>query len=234
MSRTSLVDDLVESLFDRILRGVFAEQAMLPPEAVLAEEAGVSRLTAREAIKSLQAQKIVSVRRGLGTFVNSPSAWSSLDAILRAAAHNLGGSEVPLRLLEVRRMVETGSAELAACNHQASDLVSLDVTIAEMEAAYENGDLDRLTRNDLAFHDIILTASGNPFVPALMGQLGQLLYTLRRETSAFTEVQEHAIVHHKAVRAAIASRNPGEARRAMEEHIQQTMADYEHFIQLHQ
>ncbi|TFB67459.1 GntR family transcriptional regulator [Cryobacterium sp. Hz9] len=46
---------------------------MLPPEAVLAEEAGVSRLTARGSIKSLQAQKIVSVRRGLGTFVNSPS-----------------------------------------------------------------------------------------------------------------------------------------------------------------
>ncbi|WP_370449873.1 GntR family transcriptional regulator [Cryobacterium sp. Hh7] len=52
MSRTSLVDDLVESVLDRILRGVFAVQEMLPPEAVLAEEAGVSRLTAREAIKT--------------------------------------------------------------------------------------------------------------------------------------------------------------------------------------
>jgi len=231
MSRTSLVDDLVESLLDRILRGVFPAHELLPPEAVLADEAGVSRLTAREAIKSLQAQKIVSVRRGRGTVVNPPSSWSSLDAILRAAAHGLGRSEVPLRLLEVRRMVETGSAELAARNHQDSDLISLDATIVEMEAAYLDGDLDRLTRNDLAFHDIILAASGNPFVPALMGQLGQLLYTLRRETSAFTEVQEHAIAHHKAVRAAIASRKPDEARRAMEAHIQQTFADYEHFIQ---
>jgi DNA-binding FadR family transcriptional regulator len=50
-----------------------------------------------------------------------------------------------------------------------------------------------------------------------MGQLGELLYTLRRETSAFIEVPEHAITHHKAVRAAVASRNPDEARRAMEE-----------------
>lgn len=231
MSRTSLVDDLVESVLDRILRGVFAANDLLPPETVLAEEAGVSRLTAREAIKTLQAQKIVSVRRGLGTFVNPPSGWSSLDAILRAAAHNLDSSEVPLRLLEVRRMVETGSAELAATNHDDNDLVLLDETIAEMEAAYTDGDLDRLTRNDLAFHDVILAASGNPFLPALMGQLGQLLYTLRRETSAFTEVQEHAIMHHKAVRAAIATGNPEEARRAMEAHIQQTFADYEHFIQ---
>ena len=231
MSKTSLVDDLVESILDRILRGVFAAHQMLPPEPVLAEEAGVSRLTAREAIKSLQAQKIVYVKRGLGTFVNPPASWSSLDAILRAAAHDLGIEEIPLRLLEIRRMVEVGAAELAASNHEENDLLLLDATIAEMEAAYAEGDLDRLTANDLAFHDIILAASGNPFVPALMGQLGHLLYTLRRETSAFTEVQEHAIVHHKAVRAAIATRNPREARLAMEAHIEQTVADYEHFIQ---
>jgi DNA-binding FadR family transcriptional regulator len=231
MSKTSLVDELVESILDRILRGGFPAHQMLPPEAVLAEEAGVSRLTAREAIKSLQAQKIVQVRRGLGTFVNPPSSWSSLDAILRAAAHDLGSSEVPLRLLEVRRMVETGSAELAATNHDENDLLLLDATIAEMEAASDAGDLERFTRNDLAFHDLVLAASGNPFLPALMGQLGQLLYTLRRETSAFTEVQEHAIEHHKAVRAAITTRNPVEARLAMEVHLQQTLADYAHFIQ---
>ena len=231
MSKTSLVDDLVESILDRILRGEFAAHQMLPPEAVLAETAGVSRLTAREAIKSLQAQKIVHVRRGLGTFVNPPSGWSSLDAILRAAAHDLGSSEVPLRLLEVRRMVETGSAELAATNHDDNDLLLLDATIKEMQAAFADGDLERFTRNDLAFHDIVLAASGNPFVPALMDQLGQLLYTLRRETSAFVEVQRHAIEHHRAVRAAIATREPGEARLAMEAHLRQTLADYEHFIQ---
>jgi len=230
MSRVSLVDELAESILDRILRGVFTAGNILPPESVLADEAGVSRLTAREAMKSLQAQGIVHVKRGLGTFVNQTSEWSSLDAILRAAAHDLGADEVPLRLLEVRRMFETGSAELAASNHTDSDLLRLDETIAQMESAHRDGDLDLLTTNDLAFHDIILSASGNPFLPALMGQLGHLLHTLRRETSAFPEVQEHAIEHHKAVRAAIATGNPAEARRAMESHIQQTFEDYVHFI----
>lgn len=230
MKKMSLVDALVESVLDRILRGVFPAHNLLPPESVLAEEAGVSRLTAREAIKSLQAQKIVYVRRGLGTFVNPASEWSSLESILRAAAHNLGSAEVPLRLLEVRRMVETGSAELAARNHTHEQLESLAETIAEMESAHETGDLDRFTSNDLAFHDVILTASGNPFLPALMGELGQLLHTLRRETSAVTQVQQHAIAHHKAVRNAIATKDPVQARRAMEAHIAQTVADYEQYI----
>ncbi|WP_196842582.1 MULTISPECIES: FadR/GntR family transcriptional regulator [unclassified Cryobacterium] len=123
MNRTSLIDDLVESLLDRILRGVFAAHEPLPPEAVLAEEAGVSRLTAREAIKSLQAQKIVYVRRGLGTFVNPPSGWSSLEAILRAAARDLGSSEVPLRLLWVRRMVvETPRSDMLSTSSNIREL----------------------------------------------------------------------------------------------------------------
>lgn len=230
MKKTSLVDVLVESILDRIVRGIFTPHNLLPPESMLADEAGVSRLTAREAIKSLQAQKIVYVKRGLGTFVNPASEWTSLDAILRAAAHNLGSAEVPLRLLEVRRMVEVGSAELAARNHTSEHLKDLATTISEMEAAHEAADLDRFTSNDLAFHDIILTASGNPFLPALMGQLGQLLHTLRRETSAVPQVQEHAIAHHKAVRDAIATGDPARARLAMEEHITQTVADYEQYI----
>lgn len=230
MAQSSLVDVLVESVLDRILRGVFAPGALLPPEWSLAEEAGVSRLTAREAIKSLQAQKIVRVLRGRGTLVNPPAEWSSLDAILRAAAQGLGMDEMPQRVLEIRRIVETGAAELAAANHRPQDLLRLDETIAEMKSAHAAGDLDRLTENDLAFHNIVLEASGNPFVSALMGQLGQLLYTLRRETSAFTVVQEHAIVHHVAVRTAIATGDPAQAGWAMAEHIQQTIDDYDHFI----
>ena len=230
MSRSSLVDVLIENLLDRILGGEFAANQILPPEPVLALEAGVSRLTAREAIKALQAQNIVSVKRGLGTFVNPVSSWTGLDAIMRAASRGLGGDEVALRLLEVRRMVEAGSAELAATNHSPGDLDRLDETIADMEAASAGGDLDRLTASDLAFHDAVLAASGNPFLPALMGQLSQLLYTLRRETSAFKEVQEHAITHHKAVRAAISTGDPLAARAAMEAHIQQTLEDYDRYV----
>ncbi|MFI7480914.1 FadR/GntR family transcriptional regulator [Kocuria sp. M1R5S2] len=230
MARKSLVESVAEQLLERILRGEVAPHEALPPESRIAEEAEVSRLTVREALKHLQAQNIVRVRRGLGTYVNPPEEWTGLEAILKAASRGVAFHQVALRLLEVRRMVETGSAELAAEHCTPEDLAAMEQSVQDLERAHAAGDLDGVTRADMAFHDAVLRASGNPFVPVLLGQLSQLLYSARRATSAFPEVQRHAIRHHKLVLAAIATREPETARRAMVAHLDQTTEDYENFI----
>jgi DNA-binding FadR family transcriptional regulator len=229
-ARRTLVDVVVDRVLEHILSGQIKADDALPPEADIAKESGVSRLTAREAMKVLKAQNIVYVKRGLGTFVNPPERWTGLDAIMRAASRGVASDQVALRLLEVRRMVETGAAELAASRHDEDDLAAMKKSITEMESAHHAGDVDALTIADITFHDTVLRASGNPFVPALLGQLTTLLYAMRRETSAFPDVQRHAIYHHKQVLAAIASRVPSAARSAMDEHITQTFEDYRHFL----
>jgi len=230
MGRKSLVDVVVDDLLERVLNGEIGPHEALPPEAEIARTSGVSRLTVREATNRLQAQNIVYVKRGRGTFVNPPDAWTGLEAILRAASRGVGSDNVALRLLEVRRMVETGAAELAAAHFTAADLARMDASIREMEEAHVVADLDALTAADLAFHSAVLRASANPFVTVLLDQLGQLLYAMRRETSAFPEVQLHAIHHHRLVRDAIAAGDPEVARKAMEAHINQTYQDYEQYI----
>lgn len=229
-TRRTLVDVVVDKVLEHILSGQIKADDALPPEADIAKESGVSRLTAREAMKVLKAQNIVYVKRGLGTFVNPPERWTGLDAIMRAASRGVASDQVALRLLEVRRMVETGAAELAAFRHDPGDLAAMQKSITEMEAAHDAGDVEALTIADITFHDIVLRASGNPFVPALLGQLTTLLYAMRRETSAFPDVQRHAIYHHKQVLAAIASGVPASARSAMDEHITQTFEDYKHYL----
>ena len=126
MARKSLVEAVAEDLLERILEGEVAPHEALPPEAEIARESDVSRLTVREALKALQAQNIVYVRRGLGTYVNPPDAWTGLEAILKAASRGAAAHQVALRLLEVRRMVETGSAELAAVHVTPEDLAAMD------------------------------------------------------------------------------------------------------------
>jgi len=228
--RRTLVDAVVDKVLEYILSGQIKPHDALPPEADIAKESGVSRLTAREAMKALKAQDVVYVRRGLGTFVNPPERWTGLDAIMRAASRGVASDQVALLLLEVRRMVETGAAELAASRRTAADLAAMEASIQQMEAAHHSGDVDALTMADISFHDVVLRASGNPFVPALLGQLSTLLYAMRRETSAFKDVQRHAIHHHKVVLAAIAARDPATARSSMDAHITQTFEDYERFL----
>ncbi|MGP4033991.1 FadR/GntR family transcriptional regulator [Pseudarthrobacter sp. 1C304] len=230
MARQTLADAVFADILERILSGAIPPHTSLPAESEIARTSDVSRLTVREALKMLQAQNIVTVRRGLGTVVNPPEEWTGLEAIFRAAARGAGIGEVALRLLEVRRMVETGAAELAARHATTEHLAVMEASISDLEKAHEARDLDAVTLADLAFHNAVFRASGNPFLPALLGQLGQLLYTARRETSAFPEVQRHALVHHRLVLAAIATKDPEKARKAMEAHINQTYDDYERFI----
>ena len=230
MGRRTLVDGLVDGLLDDILDGRLKPPAALPPEADIAKAYDVSRLTVREALKALRAQNILYVKAGRGTFVNPAENWTGLDAIIKAASYGNAADQVSIGLIEVRRMVETGAAALAARRHTPEHAEEMRHAIADMKRFHESGDLDGFVTADIAFHDVVLKASGNPFVRALLAQLGQSLYRARRETSAIKEIQRRAIAFHQRVLDSILTGDAELARRAMDEHMDQTFEDYERYI----
>lgn len=230
MGRRTLVDDLVDGLLDDILDGKLKPHDAIPPEADIAKAYDVSRLTVREALKALRAQNILYVKAGRGTFVNPSDNWTGLDAIFKAASHGNGADQVSVGLIEMRRMVETGAASLAAKRHTPEHAEQMRACITDMKRFHESGDLDRFVQADIAFHDAVLRASGNPFVRALFAQLGQLLYMTRRETSAVPEIQVHAIEYHQKVMDSILSGDAELSRRTMDEHMDQTYRDYERYV----
>jgi DNA-binding FadR family transcriptional regulator len=192
---------------------------------------GVSRLTIREAIRILRTQNVVRIRRGRGTEVNPPEEWTSLEAIVRASASpgaTLG--LVPERLLEARRMIEIGAVQLAAERRSDDDLTQLDAQLDEMRKASADGDVTRFVDADIRFHDIIMRASGNVFVPLLFGPFGPLLSETRRQTSAVPEIQKNAIEQHANIISALAAGDIEQSRLAMEAHMQQTQRDLRQHI----
>ncbi|WP_329609346.1 FadR/GntR family transcriptional regulator [Arthrobacter sp. ATA002] len=122
-------------------------------------------------------------------------------------------------------MIETGAAFLAAGRRTAADVELLAKHLAGMEAASAAADVDAFVREDIAFHDVVLRASGNVLVPAMYEPLNRLLANGRRETSAVPVIQEHAIAMHRQVLDAIAAGSGEEARLAMDRHMDQTQDD---------
>ncbi|WP_426975745.1 FadR/GntR family transcriptional regulator [Pseudarthrobacter sp. O4] len=230
MARKSLVGVVADELLDRIIAGEFPPGTSVPGELELSARHEVSRMTVREAMKTLEAQRILSVERGRGTFVNPLNRWASLEAVLRAASEGKNDASAAVQLIELRRMLESGACELAAARIGDADLESLYGHLEAMRSAHGSNDVAAFVEADLAFHDLILKASENVFAAVLFEPLHRILEKGRTETSKVPDIQEHAVWHHQQIADALASRDPHRARDAMDAHMQQTLDDLKSYV----
>lgn len=224
VSRTGLADQLAERLLDEIVSGTYPPESRLPPEPVLAERAGVSRLTLREAIKDLRQRGVLRVQQGRGTFVNAPAMWAPFDStVLNARATLEPGYALAYELTELRRIVERGIAELAALRRTDADLERMTAAVEAMKAAWAAGDLDTFSSADVDFHDALLRAAGNTFALTLFHSVDGALRSVRRRTvEDNAELAARAIDFHTKIMAAVRRRAARAAGALMDEHLQET------------
>ena len=230
MARKALADRVVGKLIDDVASGRFPPGSMLPSEAELAEQEQVSRLTIREAIAVLRTKRVLEVKHGRGTTVNPVSEWSPFDPALLAARSEdlIGASALPRKLIEARRLVEVGVAELAAARRSENDLKALRAAHTRMKEAEDN--VEAIVDADVAFHQAVMSSVGNAFIAALFDPIKQLVWDARRQTKEYPDIRVHAIAAHGRILRAIQDRDPEAARWAMHEHLIQTEKDLdEHF-----
>ncbi|TJY71581.1 FadR family transcriptional regulator [Arthrobacter sp. CAU 1506] len=227
MEHRTLVDAVAEKLLEEIVAGRLAPGDALPAEADIAAESQVSRLTVREALTMLRAINVISVQRGRGTFINPPDEWTSVEAIVRAAAHSTGDSLASRQLLEARRLVESGAAALAAARRTEQDLELLRREMESMAAADAAGDADAFVEADRLFHTGILKASGNTLFAAVFVPMGRVLASARREAFTAPAVRARTLAMHRKVLTAVGSGDQHGARQAMEDHMGQIQDDFD-------
>lgn len=231
MVRASLVTTVADAVLDDIVAGVMPIGSELPSEAELAEQHDVSRVTMREALKRLQGLGVLDVRRGKRGMVNPTASWTDLGPILRVTARGTDPGITELQLIEVREMIESGAAALAASRRTRADLEELERLLGGMQAAHEQNDVPAFVEADIAFHDVILRATGNVFVGVVFAPLSRVMREKREQTSAVEQIQRNAIAKHAAVLDALRTGEPEAARIAMAEHMAQTADDFRAFVQ---
>ncbi len=230
MTRQSLAGMVSEDLLNRIIRGEFTPDAVLPSEIELTVQHEVSRLTVREAIKTLEAQGVIRVERGRGMFVNPVTRWTSMEAVLRASMDSQNDAATSIQLIELRRILESGAAQLAAPRMTDDDILSVRQHLQLMSAAHASHDVGTFVEADLGFHDVILRASGNVFLAVMLEPLSVLLAVHRAETSRIDAIQAHAITAHTRILEALSARGGEDARVAMESHMTQTLDDLKSYV----
>ncbi len=111
-----------DSVASKIGRDIAAHRlkagALLPSDAALCATHQISRVVLREALRLLGAKGLVQARPKAGTFVNPRHAWALFDADVLAWIELETPAEkrrtLLHQLLDLRLMIEPGSAALAA------------------------------------------------------------------------------------------------------------------------
>ena len=217
--------NLMRVLIGDIVGGAFPAGSALPREADLAGRFGVSRGVARESLRGLEERGLVTVKHGRGATVNPDDRWDVFDPdVLAALLDGEQGAAILSEYLECRRILEIEAASLAAARATEADLASLSDAFARMSAGAERvrgnpAAEDLFHEADVAFHQALIAATGNRALGNMTGPVHRALAAARRPLARPDLRLERGLPEHRRILAAIASRDPEEARAAMRAHL---------------
>lgn len=211
-----IVTEVREAVLERRLKsGDF-----LGTEKDLAAEAGVSRIVARDALRTLEAMGVVEIRVGAGGGARIARGNPRLFAEALAIQLDLAGVEVA-EIMDAQRAIECLAAELAAEHASAEDQARLRTLLADAEGRLD--DVDAFTRSSRDFHLAIAEASRNRVVAVQLVSLQHVSWPARNRTLT-RGVAERVLAVHRELAQLIEARDAAAARRLMEEHVRMIRA----------
>jgi DNA-binding FadR family transcriptional regulator len=187
-------DVVAAALRRRIILGELQEGDALPPETELLADLGISKPTLRQAIRILESESLVTVRRGAlgGIHVSVPRIETA--AGYAATVLEYRGTTIP-DLFEAAAALEGPCAAMLARSRTAEQLERLR-TAAEAEAAIRN-DPARLLELENDFHQLIIDLAGNSTLRVLCEMVRVVIDAATRGYLAGTRPD----VHEPAVQA---------------------------------
>jgi DNA-binding FadR family transcriptional regulator len=218
VSRTSLVDTVVERLRALIERGELKAGDRLPTEAKLGQQLGVSRTVLREALGRLEYLGLVTIHRGRGMFVGDRGSVANCAKLLSSAL-TLAPKEL-LTFNEFREGIECLAARRAAERATAEDLAELESLCSEIGRPSCDG-LEAM-RVDFQFHCRLMAITGNPLMESVLQMIQDFILASMVRTTPQPRDWEDSHLRHHAIVEAIRRRDPRAAEEAMHRHMEHT------------
>ena len=222
--RSTLVEQILDALVEMVKTQDYRVGDLLPTEKELSQRLGVSRNSVREALKTLNMAGITESVSGRGTYLRMDpvqirgSASTILDAVNGVSL---------LELLQVRRLIETEAAGLAA--QRAKDdprrLKELERRWQLLMKALE-GQKPEQAKLGNDFHLAVVELCGNRLLIKILYSIMSDVRSARRLVPADLEnFRREEDIHTKIFRA-IESGDSQAARQAMDAHFTNTEIYY--------
>ncbi len=198
---------------------VVAPGSRLPYEQELAGALGVSRATITQALRQLEREGLVEVRRGRGggVFTQSATTDGADPGVLRELRSTAADIQ---HAAEMRAILEPAVAALVAERGTEEALARLEGHNADMHAATD--DDYRFMRADTSFHLDLARASGNPLLAAAVERSRLAMARALEVLPDSPAWHDRTVTQHAALLDALRAGDAAAARSAMARHVQDT------------
>lgn len=194
----SRAERVYRHLRDGIRAGLYRPGQRLR-EVEIAAALSTSRTPVREAIRRLEADRLVE---------DAPGGGLAVTRLDQARVHEL---------YMFRMAIEGMAAEMAALHASELDLADMADTLERMRMAAE--DAAQAAMLNRLFHEAIYRAGRNSFLSHAIAAMADIMALLPGTTYTLPGRAAEVISEHERVLSAIAARDPERAARAMREHI---------------
>ena len=214
--------EIARRIYEEIANGGLSPGEKLPAERDLAQRMKVSRVSVREAYRSLAELGILTIRRGAegGAFiadVDHEPVKRSLSLLLRLARTSFE------ELTEARVLLEPAIARLAAERADAESVKRLDAMLRKQEEmAREQRDPHRY---DLHFHRLVAECTRNLPLMMVMNSVADLALETIAQMDLTNEVNRHGLELHAQIANAIRKRDGDTAYQTMLSHVEEVQSD---------
>lgn len=212
---------IAERLRRQIARGELPIGARLPPEDELTVKFGIARTTLREALRILESQGLLEIRRGRtgGPVVTMPRIDSLAEGL--AVTLQLQGTTAG-DLDAARQLLEPQLAARLAESHDEEDLAALHASAEQAATAAAASDRVAFASAALAVHETLISRAGNVTLATVSGLLHSLVARYyARSAARSTDGQMHRAV--RSYRKLVRLIEAGDSK-AAEEHWRQQMS----------
>ncbi|MFS0887602.1 FadR/GntR family transcriptional regulator [Peribacillus frigoritolerans] len=229
-----IYEEVSDELYEMIRSGSLKPGEQLDSIQQLAENFQVGRPAIREALSALSSMGLIEIKQGEGTFVKTfdPAIMNHpLSAALLMDQDNIK------HLLEVRKILESGTAEVAAKKRTEENLIELKDMLFNMEKVSDDEELS--DKADISFHVAVANASQNELLITLMNHVSELMTEKMRDIRRAALYSEEMTLkqlyqQHVRIYDAIATQDEDGARSAMLFHLQSVEESLDRVIQKNQ
>lgn len=210
ISTKKVSESVCEQIEKMISSGTFQSGEKLPSVRELCQMFGVGRSAVRDAITTLKGKGIVNVKQGEGTFICQFDCTKLfMNSILFPNPHDIH------ELFQVRKILETSIAEMAALNRTEEDL-------EKMKAILSNQSMDRW-ESDYEFHLAIVKATKNDILIQFIQFISETMKKAMLDFHIYVEENDEKanmiLEQHHKIFDAIKNREHKKANKVMIDHL---------------